>query len=569
MIKKSKEISIKQLNKKVIVYGWVQKIRNLGEIIFFDLRSEFDILQIVIKKQKQKDLYDLAASLTIESVVKVVGTLEKRVSVNLKIKNGDLEINAQELEIINYAKKLPFLINDLTKTSLEETRLKFRYLDLRNKKLQDNLKFKSKVVFLIYQFMAKNNFINITTPILNRFTPEGAKDFLVINDLKENNYFALPQSPQLFKQLLMISGFPRYFQIANCFRDENLRANRQPEFLQLDLETSFVDSQDIIKLIIRLIKFLCKNLKLASYKIKAITYANAIKNYGIDHPDTRFEYLLKNLNRVFVKSNKNFVYKGILVPFLLKNKEIEKLKLIASQNKLNEIYFLKIINQKIINLDQKLKVKKNFFLKLQEIFKIENQIQYTLIIGCNNFEIVSQGLGYVRHKLIKIKNLKPNLDFEFLWIKNWPLFKKDDDNKITYHHHPFTSPDKNATLFLLNNEIKNLTWTKLKKLNSNAYDLVLNGQEIGSGSIRINNKKLQLKILKILGLSQKEIENNFSWFLDAFEYGVPIHGGIALGLERLIMSLKNIESIKDVVAFPKNNKKHDLLAKSPITIKVK
>jgi len=567
MAKQIKSISAQFLNNEVIVQGWIQKIRNLGKIIFLDLRTKFGIVQILIRKKDNLKLYLLVKTATIESVVEVIGTLIKRKNPNLKIKNGTFEIIAKNFKIINYAKNIPFLINDPNKNISEDTKLKFRYLDLRNDNLHNNLKFKSQFIFLIYQFMIKNHFINITTPILNRFTPEGAKDFLVVNDFQNNSYFALPQSPQLFKQLLMISGFDRYFQIAHCFRDENLRSNRQPEFLQLDLEMSFVKAKDVMNLINKLIKFLCKQLQLPNFKIKSINYQSTIQNYGIDHPDTRFLFLLKDLNHIFVGKEKKFTYRGFLIPNFLNSKEITRLKTVAKQNNLTNLYFLKIINYKIVNQDLNLDFQDQYFLSLTKIFNIDSSLNYTLIVGYDMYNVVCQALGYIRHKYIEIKKLKSNLDFEFLWIKKWPLFKENNDGSITYHHHPFTRPSQNSINYLLTTDFKKLKKTKLMKLGSDAYDLVLNGQEIGSGSIRIENKNLQIKILNILGWNNKQIKDDFQWFLDAFDYGVPIHGGIALGIERWVMSFKNIKAIKDVVAFPKNNKKLDLLAQSPVIIK--
>ncbi len=567
MIKRYNCNEIKLINKNEIVeiYGWVNNIRKLGSLLFIDLRDRYGITQIFLKNDNE--LYKKALVIKNEYVLHVIGIVTERKSKNKELKTGDVEISATNIEILNKSFSLPFPIKNET-TALEETRLLYRYLDLRRSCIQNQIILKSKFINFVSNFLENKNFINIETPILTKSTPEGARDFLVPSRLNKNKFYALPQSPQLFKQFLMLSGFDRYYQIAKCFRDEDLRSDRQPEFLQLDIEMSFAKKEDIMIIVENMIsKFIKQYKKIDLPKFKLINYDESIDKYGTDKPDIRFNIFLKNLNFIFENTKFNIFKKiidlnksirGIFVKKTFSTTELKKINLIAKQNKINDVVFL--------NID------KNFhftgyvskFLSSEEK---QNLLKYfdvinsgTIIIIANDYKKASQVLGFIRNEVANMMNIINDDELSFLWVINWPMFEFNQElQKIVSTHHPFTLP---IDWKIMSNNNK----TDFLKLKADAYDLVLNGNEIGGGSIRIHNKELQKKVFDILKLNKNEIETQFGWFLRGFDFGMPPHGGIALGIDRIIMLLTKAKSIRDTIAFPKNNTGIDLMSNSPSNI---
>lgn len=556
------ELRILDINKKVILNGWVSKNRRLGSIVFLDLRDITGITQIIIKPKNFE--YNTINSIRNEFVISIEGIVIERKNKNIKLQTGEIEIEAKKIFILSKANNLPFIINDISKSNiLEDIRMKYRYLDLRRPIMQQKIIFRNKLVQKIRQFCYDNKFIDIETPILNKSTPEGARDFLVPSRLNHNNFYALPQSPQLFKQLLMFSGFDKYFQIARCFRDEDLRSDRQQEFTQLDLEMSFVDHNDIINFIEKLFFIIMKDIMNIKIKIPfiRINYDEAIEKYGTDKPDIRYDLHLFDAENIFIKNNFNFFFnniekklklKGFFLPKLVSKKQIKELTNIAKQNKAKELIWIKKEKNnwygpiiKYIN-----KIEKT---KLSQLSK--NQYGTFFFIIDNNKEIILQALGAVRSATAKMFNLFSSNEYNFLWIVNSPLYKwSNNNNRYEILHNPFTSPI---------NEFMDIFDIKMDDARADSYDLILNGYEIGGGSIRINKGDIQERMFKSLQLSKKDIDSKFGWFLNAFNYGVPPHGGIAIGLDRLMMIFTNSESIRDVIAFPKNSNGFDLMSNSP------
>ncbi len=563
MIKKYNcgELSLKNIDESIELNGWVSKVRKLGSLIFIDLRDRYGITQLIFKSNSE--FYALANSLKNEYVLNIIGKVFERKVKNKALSTGEIEIYVDKLKIWNESKLTPFIISDET-DALEDTRLMYRYLDLRRPSLQKKIILKSKFINFISNYLENKNFINTETPILTRSTPEGARDFLVPSRINKNKFFALPQSPQLFKQLLMAATFDKYYQIAKCFRDEDLRSDRQPEFLQLDLEMSFIEKHDIMKLIEDMMKkfiFNIKNIQLEQFPI--IKYKDAIDKYGSDKPDIRYTIFLNNLNHIFKESSfvlfkkiikeNNFI-RGIYINKIFSNSEFKKLCLIAKQNHAKTLVY--------IEFDAKLKCSGpiNSFLtdfEKQELIKIfEIKKLGTVLIVAEEYFVASQALGAIRKEAAKMANIINENKLSFLWVIDWPMFEYDNQNKkIQSMHHPFTSPNKTDFHLLENNNIYDVK--------ADAYDLVLNGFEIGGGSIRIHQKIIQQKIFEILGLSKQTINNQFGWFLKAFDYGLPPHGGIALGIDRIIMILTNSNSIRDTIPFPKNTNSVDLTSNAP------
>ncbi|WP_425380625.1 aspartate--tRNA ligase [Spiroplasma endosymbiont of Stenodema calcarata] len=559
------ELTLKNVQEKVVLSGWVAKNRRMGGIIFLDLRDREGITQIVV--QPDHPQYEIINTIRNEFVITVAGIVVERKNKNLELKTGEIEIIVTTITILSKALTTPLIISDVT-DALEDVRMKYRYLDLRRPSMQQKIIFRNHLINIIRQFLQAQKFIDIETPILNKSTPEGARDFLVPSRQNLHNFYALPQSPQLFKQLLMLAGFDKYFQIAKCFRDEDLRSDRQPEFTQLDLEMSFVDREDIFKLIEALVKVIMTDVMKVPITTPFIqmNYDEAIARYGTDKPDTRYDLELFEAATIFAQTKfgifanalKNGLsLKGIFIPQKVTKKQIEELTRIAQQNKAQGLIWIKQEQNvyegpiaKFISDDEK-----------EELLKISTKQDGTFFFITDKTTVVCQALGAVRIELAKMFELIPANEYHFLWIVNWPLYEwSDQTNRYEAAHHPFTAPTREY----LDNFDQNLATAR-----ANAYDLVLNGYEIAGGSIRIHQNDLQQKMFESLQLTPKEIDSKFGWFLNAFNYGVPPHGGIALGLDRLAMILTNSDSIRDVIAFPKNASGSDPMTESPSSVDVK
>ncbi|QJC37509.1 aspartate--tRNA ligase [Enterobacteriaceae endosymbiont of Donacia thalassina] len=557
------EINKKYINKEIILYGWVDSYRNLGKLIFINLKDREGVIQAVFKPQ-YKIAYSLASKLRNNFCVKIKGKIVERTkkNKNLNLFTGEIEIIVFSIIILNKSKSLPIDINMI---NTEETRLKYRYLDLRQMKMIKILKKRSIVVSYIRNFLEKNNFLNIETPILTNSTPEGSRDYLVPSRIHKHNFYALPQSPQIFKQLLMISGLDRYYQIAKCFRDEDLRSDRQPEFTQIDIEISFINSKVFRNFIEKMIFYIWKNIKKISLnKFKVLTFKKSMQYYGTDKPDLRNKLKLIDLNNFFIKKNKNRIISiSIKNRYLsnLKIKDLEKYICYIKKYGTNDLNIFQVNNNKLINI---LNIKDNFIIDLtnrqiEDFIKI-NKCDHNDIIFIGT-EIINDNIssmGHLRKKLGKDFNLIEKNKWYPLWIIDFPLFKKDKIGKLVSMNHPFTSPKnhfiKNIDLFLKENPYKII---------SESYDLVINGYEIGSGSSRINNYKIQKKIFNFLKMNESMQKKNFGFFLEALKFGTPPHIGIALGLDRLIMLLTNTNNIRDVIAFPKTTSANCLLTQAP------
>ncbi|WMC18913.1 MAG: aspartate--tRNA ligase [Enterobacteriaceae bacterium PSpicST2] len=562
-------LNISHINKNVTLCGWVNKIRNFGNLIFIDIRDCKGIVQIVFNSIN-KTIFNKALKLRNEFCIQINGIVCKRPfkQINKIIKTGKIEIFCNFLNIINTSKKIPLNFN---KKNLEEINLKYRYLELRKPEMIKRFKIRSKICNYIRNYLNKNNFIEIETPILTKSTPEGARDFLVPSRINKGKFYALPQSPQIFKQLLMISGFDRYYQIIKCFRDEDLRSDRQPEFTQIDIETSFLNSKKLIKLMEKMIcNLFLKINKINISKFKIITFSEALRRYGSDKPDLRNPIELIDLKDIFIKTN---LLKYLPKKFYNNNNSIIGLKIpnIKNKNVIKILNYNKIINNnnllwfKIYNISKNLNGIKGNALKflnkkiLELIFKrTKSKNGDIIIIGSNNNKNIYNIMGNLRKKIGNILNLINLNDWSTLWVINFPLFKKDKNNKINSKHNPFSNPYINNIDNLINNPIS---------FYSNSYDMIINGHEIGGGSVRINNRKIQKKIFDILNIKKYNIKN-LNFLLDAFKYGVPYHAGIAFGLDRLVMLLTNTKNIRDVIAFPKTTSAKCLMTNAPSKIEL-
>lgn len=545
------DLTLKNVNEEVYLKGWVSKKRNLGGLIFVDLRDRFGITQLVIRPENP--FYEAALTLKNEYVIEVKGTVVERENKNKELTTGDIEVVVSELIILNSAKQPPIAVS-YDDNSLEDTRLKYRYLDLRRPHQQQYLIKRSLITQTIRDYLIKEGFYELDTPMLGKSTPEGARDFLVPSRLYHGSYFALPQSPQIYKQLYMVSGFEKYFQIARCFRDEDLRSDRQLEFTQVDIEASFIDQEDIINLIEKLFIDLFKkvlNVDLPK-TFKRLTYSDAIKLYGSDKPDTRYELLLESpkesINEIPFLSNKVVRFLKVPQGANFTRREIDSLTDEARKNHGDGLAFLKYQNKEVTGSLAKFfegeKAKKDFNLKEDDLI---------LFSFADNFEDASLSLGAVRRLVAKNTGLIKDNQYSFLWVVDFPLFEYDEENKrFVARHHPFTSPKDNKDLD------GNLHETLAK-----AYDIVLNGHEVGGGSIRIHNSDVQQKMFDSLGLDKDVIERRFGFLIEALSYGTPPHGGIALGLDRVVMIMTNTNNIKDVIAFPKTQSARDLMMNAP------
>lgn len=560
------ELNESFINKEVVLNGWVNKWRDHGGLIFIDLRDRYGVTQVVFNPQTNPEAYEMAKALRSEDVIAVKGVVAARPpeAINPRMPSGKIEIHVEKLEILNKAKTTPFEINDQIEIS-EDIRLKYRYLDLRRPRLQRNLIVRSNVYKIVRNFFYDENFVEIETPFLMKSTPEGARDFLVPSRNFPGRFYALPQSPQTYKQLLMIAGFDRYFQIVKCFRDEDLRRDRQPEFTQIDVEMSFVDEDDVIDISSKLIQKLYKEI--LDYEvqlpIKKMSYRQAFETYGNDKPDLRFGLPITTLNNVFEKSEfkvfrSAIENKGIVAAIVVEaadqfsRKKIDQLTEKAKHFGAKGLAYLIFNNNefkgsvaKFLADSEKENLKKTLNLK-------DNSL---ILIVADTYEKSYSVLGQLRLELANELNLMDKSRFEFVWIVDFPLLEwSEEQNRYVARHHPFTSP-KTDQLELLT--------TQPEKALARAYDLVVNGNEIAGGSIRIHRRDLQEKMFDVLKISKQEAEAKFGFLLQALEYGAPPHGGIAFGLDRLVMLLTGSESIRDVIAFPKTSSALSLMDGAP------
>ncbi len=562
------ELRLKNLNKEVTLSGWVQKTRNKGFLLWIDLRDRYGISQLIFDEQRtSKELFQKAKDLGREFVIQVKGTVIERASKNPNINTGEIEVLVSELILLNKSLTPPFTIEDNSDGG-EELRMQYRYLDIRRNVIKEKLIFRHKVNSEIRNYLTKLNFIDIETPYLIKSTPEGARDFIVPSRMNQGEFYALPQSPQTFKQLLMVGGIDRYFQIVKCFRDEDLRADRQPEFTQIDCEMSFVNQEEILNTFEGLIKHLLGSIKNINVDdFPRMTYDEAMSKYGCDKPDIRFGMELGELNEVskhkeFNVFNSSELIVGIAVPNgnTFTRKQID--------NYTNWVRRPQIGAKGLVyvrcNDDGSFKSSVDKFYDQDDLGKWANKTNakkgdLILILSGNKSEVRGQ-ISALRLELAENLNLRNPEEFAPLWITDFPLLEWDEESQ-KYHamHHPFTSP-KVEDISLLE--------TKPGEVKANAYDLVLNGNEIGGGSIRIHDKNIQSLMFKYLGFTKEEAKEQFGFLMDAFEYGAPPHGGIALGFDRLVAILDGNESIKDYIAFPKNNSGKDVMINAPSQLSV-
>lgn len=554
------ELRLQDVNSEVTLCGWVAKRRNFGALVFIDLRDRYGITQLVFNEDIATQISDVRN----EYVLQVKGTVVERKDKNPKLETGEIEVVVREVKIVNTAITTPIIIADET-DALEDTRLKYRYLDLRRPVLQKNLILRNRITLLVRNYLAKYGFTEVETPILCRSTPEGARDYLVPSRISKGEFYALPQSPQLYKQLLMVGGMDRYFQIARCFRDEDLRADRQPEFSQIDIEMSFVDEEDIWSMTEGLMKEIFKAIKgIELPEFKRIPYDTCMERYGSDKPDLRFDMPLYNVSEVFANTEfkvfENCLNEGGIIQTMnVKNgadkfsrKQLDKLQDYVKVYGAKALANLKLTAEGFAGSVTKVlsDAEKE---ALRTMLNIEeNDIVFFV---ADKKKVAQSSLGALRVKLGHDLDLINKDAYEFLWVTDFPMFEYDEnENRYVAAHHPFTSPNLEDVDKLLSDPAH---------CYSRAYDLVLNGYELLSGSIRIHDQKLQEKVFEAIGMTLEEAHEKFSWFMDAFQYGTPPHGGVGIGLERLTMILAGTDNIRDVVAFPKTASASDLMAQAP------
>ena len=567
------EISEKNIGEKVTIMGWVQKNRNKGGLIFVDVRDRSGLIQVVFEEEStDNEMLAKAAKLRSEFVVAVVGTVEARSgAVNENLATGAVEIKPEELRILSESETPPFPIEENSKTK-EELRLKYRFLDLRRPDLQRNLIMRSQVATLTRQFLAEEGFLEIETPFLIKSTPEGARDYLVPSRVHPGNFYALPQSPQIFKQLLMCSGYDRYFQIVKCFRDEDLRADRQPEFTQIDMELSFVDVDDVIDVNERLLAKVFKEIlgEEVSLPIPRMTWQEAMDGYGSDKPDTRFGMELVDVTET-VKDCEFVVFKGAVEnggsvrginakgQGAMPRKKIDKLVDFAKDFGAKGLAYIAIQEDGTV---------KSSFAKFMKEEEMSALIQAMggengdlLLFAADKNKVVWDVLGNLRLELARQMELLDKSEYKFLWVTEFPLLEwNDEQNRFTAMHHPFTMPMEEDLQYID---------TDPGRVRAKAYDIVLNGNEIGGGSVRIFNQEIQNKMFEVLGFTPEQAEEQFGFLLRAFKYGVPPHAGLAYGLDRMVMLMAKEDSIRDVIAFPKVKDASDLMTEAPSAVDVK
>ena len=568
------KISSTNEGKKVKLAGWVSRRRDHGQLIFIDLRDKSGIMQIVFNPETSQETHEKAKNLRSEWVISVTGTVNRRIegAENNEISTGDYEMIVESMDVLSKSKTPPFEISDNKEVS-EEIRLKYRFLDLRRESMQNKLNLRHKVTRFIWDDLSSKGFTHIETPILIKSTPEGARDYVVPSRVNNGSFYALPQSPQQMKQMLMVSGCDRYFQIARCFRDEDLRADRQPEHTQLDLEMSFVHQNDVIDVVetlyIDLIKNIDKAIKVDS-SFEKLTYSEAMDRFGTDKPDMRFGMELSNFTNIAQSIESNVISNslksgGILKGFVAKNlskygrRDFDRLTEKVKEQGAGGLIYISIPEDfdGEISLDKtsgplnKFYSEKNFQ-DIRNLTSAEKGDVIFMIIG--DEKIVNNSLSFLRNYIAKENRLIDDNIMKFLWVTDFPLFEKDDENKWQPAHHVFSSPKLEDIKFLD---------TDPGKVNADLFDLVCNGVELGSGSIRIHDRHLQEKVFDVIGYSSSEVSNLFGHLLDSFEFGVPPHGGMGLGLDRLVAMLAKEDSIREVIAFPKTQTASDLLFGSP------
>ena len=562
------QLNLSNLNEEVTLKGWVQKTRDLGPLLFVDLRDKTGITQLVFKKDDNEDLYLRSKELKSENVIGITGKVSERESKNPDLPTGDIEVIVSELKVYDKAQTPPIYIKDGDNAS-EDLRLKYRYLDLRKHSMQETLKMRAEIVKAFRDFLYENDFVEVETPFLMKPTPEGARDYVVPSRVHPGSFYALPQSPQLYKQLLMIGGLDRYYQVAKCFRDEDLRANRQPEFTQVDLEMSFVDEEDVIEINEKLIQYIFKKVKNIDLPLPfpRLTYKEAMQRFGSDKPDLRYGFEIQDISELEEAIEFNLFNDAVAQGKKIKainfnglsseysRKQIDKLtKEVKGIGASGLLWFryedgeIKSSINKFLNPD--------FNEKLIEKLKLENNDLALVIIDKED-----KALDYMGSLRVMVANdhvdFKDN-DYAITWINEFPMFEyNEEEDRYVAKHHPFTHP--------VDEDIE-LLESQPEKVRAKAYDIVINGDEMGGGSIRINNSDLQQRLFKALELSEEDIERKFGFFVEALKYGTPPHGGLAFGLDRFVMTLLNKTNIKDVIAFPKTQSATDLMSQAPTKV---
>ena len=549
------ELTINNVNEVVELKGWCAKKRNLGSLVFIDIRDKYGITQL----RCDENTAEIASQIKTEYVIYAKGVVVERESKNKNIPTGEIEIDVKELKIINASEQPPIYITDDIDAVSENVRLKYRYLDLRRKSMQDILKLRHNITKSIRNYLDSLDFTEVETPILGKSTPEGARDYLVPSRIHNGSFYALPQSPQIFKQLLMVAGLERYYQIARCFRDEDLRADRQPEFTQIDIETSFIDLDTLFEVFEGMFKQVFKDIKgIENLDFPKMTWKEVMDNYGSDKPDIRYEMKLIDLTEVFKNTTVEFIKDKTVKAIVAKNaassytrKEIDGLAEVAKLFKAKGLCWCKVNNGMLEGPSAKL-------ITENELEAFKNALNYQdgdlILFVADNWLTAVNSMGQVRSAVARKLNLANPNEYKFLWVTEFPMYEYSEDGSLTAMHHPFTAYIESDEKYIESEPLK---------VRSNAYDLVLNGYELGSGSVRIYNQEMQRKVFERIGLSEEDINNKFGFFVEALKYGTPPHMGMAFGLERIAMILAGTSNIRDVVAFPKVQSAADLMNECP------
>ena len=550
------ELNISHVGQEVELKGWCAKKRNLGSLVFIDIRDKYGITQL----RCDETVADVSTLVKTEYVIYAKGIVVERESKNKNIPTGEIEIDVKELKVINSSEQPPIYITDDPDAVSENVRLKYRYLDLRRKSMQDTLKLRHEVTRSVRSYLDSLDFTEVETPILGKSTPEGARDYLVPSRVHNGTFYALPQSPQIFKQLLMVSGLERYYQIARCFRDEDLRADRQPEFTQIDIETSFIDLETLYTILEGMFRKIWKDIKgIDNLEFPRMSWKQVMDTYGSDKPDLRFAMELIDLSDVFVESSFEFLKGKVVKAIVAKNaansftrKEVDQLGEVAKLFKAKSLCWCKVNGENLEGPSAKLVENKELF---KEKLNYENG---DLILFVADEWLVSvTAMGQVRNAIAKKLNLANPNEYKFLWVTEFPMYEYTDDGRLQAMHHPFTAYIEEDEKYIESEPLK---------VRSNAYDLVLNGYELGSGSVRIYNQDMQRKVFERLGLTEDDISNKFGFFVEALKYGTPPHMGMGFGLERIVMILAGTSNIRDVVAFPKIQSAADLMNECPSAV---